>query len=195
MLDTNVSLTSSLSPARVGQSTTITATVTPQVAGAGTPTGTITFYAGITDLGTVPLDASGQASTTFTASGGGSYSIQAIYSGSSVFAERSSAILTQTEVVPQATSTTLKSTATTASFGTPVTFTATVTPVGGSGTPTGTVTFTDGNTVLGTITLVNGKAALAISTLKRGKHKITAVYSGDVDFLAGAGVSITETIR
>ncbi len=51
--------------------------------------------------------------------------------------------------------TALTSSATTAVYGQPVTFTATVT---GSGTPTGTVTFSDGSTSLGTGTL-NGSAS------------------------------------
>ena len=52
----------------------------------------------------------------------------------------------------------------------------------------------DGSTVIGTATLVNGQATLTISTLSKGKHKITAVYSGDGDFLGSTSAALTETI-
>ena len=65
-------------------------------------------------------------------------------------------------------------------YGSPVTFTATVT---GSGpAPTGTVTFKEGSTTLGSGTLnSSGVAALVISTLSvaGSPHTITAVYGGD----------------
>ena len=77
-----------------------------------------------------------------------------------------------------------------------VAFTATVTAVSpGSGDPTGTVTFMDGSTVLGTGTIVNGVATLTTSTLGLGKHKITAVYSGDSDFLPLTSAALTETVK
>ena len=60
-------------------------------------------------------------------------------------------------------------------FGSPVTFTATV-----SGTsPTGTVTFFDGSTALGMSALSNGVATFTFSNPATGFHPITAVYSGD----------------
>ena len=80
-----------------------------------------------------------------------------------------------------------------------VTFTATVTNGGGSGTPTGSVTFTDTvstvvsgslNTTtntLGSATLNNGVAALSAVTLTTGNHFITANYGGGGSFPAGSG--------
>jgi Bacterial Ig-like domain (group 3) len=61
-----------------------------------------------------------------------------------------------------------------------VTFTATVTPSGG--TPTGTVTFKDGSTRLGTGTLGSGKATFNTKTLSVASHSITGVYGGSTDF-------------
>lgn len=65
-----------------------------------------------------------------------------------------------------------------------VTFTATVTgETGSQGTPTGTVQFFDGATLLGTATLdSNGQATLTTSALPAGARTITAVYSGDADY-------------
>ena len=58
-----------------------------------------------------------------------------------------------------------------------VTFTATVSSA--SGTPTGSVNFFDGTTLLGSGTLTSGVATYATSSLTSGTHSITAVYSGD----------------
>jgi len=67
----------------------------------------------------------------------------------------------------------------TANFGAPVTFTATVTGTSSS-TPTGTVTFYNGATSLGNGTVgSNGVATLTSSTLTAGPYSVTAQYSGD----------------
>jgi hypothetical protein len=77
------------------------------------------------------------------------------------------------------TTTTLAASARRIMAGDSVTFTATVTAT--TGTPTGTVTFYSGKKIIGTATPnANGVATLTISTLALGRHKITAVYNGDV---------------
>ena len=93
------------------------------------------------------------------------------------------------QVTSFADSTTLRSSASSSTIGQMVTFTATVTPGSGStGTPTGTVTFEEGTTVLGTASLsADGTANFAISTLALGSDTITAVYSGDTTFAASSG--------
>ncbi|WP_240510037.1 Ig-like domain-containing protein, partial [Streptomyces malaysiense] len=64
-------------------------------------------------------------------------------------------------------------------FGEAKTLTATVAAVPpGSGTPTGSVDFFDGATLLGTGTLSGGTATLTTSALSVGTHLLTAVYSG-----------------
>ena len=76
-----------------------------------------------------------------------------------------------------------------------VTFTAKVSGASGSGTPTGTVTFTDGSTTLGTDSLNgSGKATLKISSLGVGSHTIGAAYSGDATF-APSSASLTQTVK
>ena len=66
-----------------------------------------------------------------------------------------------------------------------VTFTATVS--GGSITPTGTVTFSDGSTSIGTATLSSGTATLTTSPLTTAAtHTITASYNGDGNFFNGS---------
>jgi hypothetical protein len=46
-------------------------------------------------------------------------------------------------------------------------------------TPTGMVTFNDGNAVLGSANLNNGAASIVIPPLSVGKHSLTATYQGD----------------
>src|SRR5262249_43067528 len=63
--------------------------------------------------------------------------------------------------------------------GDPVTFTATVSPVGTTGTPTGFVQFKDNGVNLGSpVALVNGVAALTTSAVQSGTRTISAAYGG-----------------
>lgn len=75
-----------------------------------------------------------------------------------------------------------------------VTFTATVTA--SAGTPTGTVTFKDGSTILASgVALSGGMATFSTSSLSIGTHTITAVYSGDGNFNGtGAGSSTANAL-
>jgi hypothetical protein len=91
---TTASLTSSVNPSVYGQAVTFTATITTPVTGLGTPTGTVQFLADGSSFGLpVPL-AGGTASVTTSTLSAGSHTIQAIYSGDSLFLG-SSAGLTQ----------------------------------------------------------------------------------------------------
>jgi hypothetical protein len=79
------------------------------------------------------------------------------------------------QVTTAATTTTteLDVSATSVTYGTPVTLTATITPAAA-----GTVQFKDGNnTNLGETTVSNGKASRSISTLTPGRHSLTAEFT------------------
>ncbi len=77
-----------------------------------------------------------------------------------------------------------------AAYGRSVTFTATVTARDSSaGTPTGNVTFKDGDSVLGTGTLSNGVATFSSSSLTVGSHTIKASYSGQGQFTSSTGTA------
>ena len=89
----------------------------------------------------------------------------------------------------------LVSSLSTSAFGQAVTFTATVKPASGSGTPTGTVTFNDGATALGTGTLSGGTATFTTSGLGAGVHSITAVYGGDANFAGGTSPVVMQTVN
>jgi Bacterial Ig-like domain (group 3)/MBG domain (YGX type)/NHL repeat len=95
-----------------------------------------------------------------------------------------------------ATTTTISTSSQASVAGQAVTFTATVTSPGpNSGLPTGTVSFMDGNTVLDTEALGGGTASFTTSTLAVGPHTITAVYSGDSNFMAGTSAALTQQVN
>src|SRR5262249_57685008 len=74
-----------------------------------------------------------------------------------------------------------------AGVGQAVTFTATVRGPAGSGTPTGTVVFMDGNVILGRGQVqADGTATFTTSFATAGGHAITASYSGDANFPASS---------
>jgi len=74
-----------------------------------------------------------------------------------------------------------------------VIFTATVTAA--SGTPTGTVTFKKGTTVLGTATLSVGMASFGTSTLPSGSNSITASYGGSTNYTGSRSAAVAQVVR
>ena len=128
----------------VGQTVTLSATVTPAAPGAGTPTGTVTFAGNGGTLCSGSLSGSpATASCTTTYNGVTNDNITASYAGDGNFVGSSAG---STLSVDQAlTTTAVAPNDPTPVVGEQVTYTATVsvTPPG-SGTPTGSVTFTDG---------------------------------------------------
>jgi hypothetical protein len=72
----------------------------------------------------------------------------------------------------------------------PMTFTATVSAVApAAGSPSGTVRFFDGPTLIGSATVSGGAAALTTAGLDPGVRTIEARYDGDAAFGAGTGSS------
>jgi hypothetical protein len=171
---TTTTITSSLNPSLLGQAVTFTASVASG-SGAVVPTGDVTFSDGATVLGTVALSG-GSAQVTVSTLTLGSHTIQASYAGATGLAASSASL---TQAVQDTTATTLTSSANPSTHAQPVTFTAHVTPTSGSGTPTGSVTFSDGSTTLGTVALSGGTASLTTSALAPGTHTITAAYAGN----------------
>ncbi len=90
---------------------------------------------------------------------------------------------TPLSVAKQSSATTITASSSSAGTGQSITLTAAVAPLV-TGSPTGTVSFMDGGTQLGTaVTLTNGTAQLTTSNLPSGNNVISAVYSGDNNFL------------
>ena len=182
--NTTTTVASSANPSTFGASVTFTATVTPSAAA-----GTVTFKDGSTTLGTGTLS-SGKATYSVSTLAVGSHSITAAYGGSSNYNSSTSSVFTQT-VNKAGTTTTVASSANPSTFGSSLTFTATITP----SAATGTVTFKDGSTTLGTGTLSAGKATYSTSTLSAGSHSITAAYAGDSNYNSSTSSTLTQTVN
>ncbi|PYM95204.1 MAG: hypothetical protein DME08_16375 [Candidatus Rokuibacteriota bacterium] len=77
-----------------------------------------------------------------------------------------------------------------------ITFTATVSPVPPAvGTPTGTVSFFDGTTLIATVPMSSGQATLITRRLQTvGSHSITAVYNGSAGFLGSTSPAVIVTV-
>lgn len=73
-----------------------------------------------------------------------------------------------------------------------VTFTATVTAPAGA--PTGSVAFFNGTTQLGSGTVAAGSATYTTSSLAAGSYNITAVYSGDANFVSVTSSVLTQSV-
>jgi hypothetical protein len=90
------------------------------------------------------------------------------------------------------TTTSVTSSVNPAVFGQSVTFTVTVSPVSGTGTPTGTVTLLDNGLSVGQAALSGGVATVTLNQLVPafklvGDHYITTNYGGDANFSGSTG--------
>ena len=137
-----------------GQQVTLTATVQPAAGASGTPTGSVTFYDGATDLGSASLIGD-TATLPVSNLPVGMDTIMASYGGDSQFATSpSSAVVT---VQKDGTLVSLTPSAITAVSGQTIKFTAVVSPLfPGGGTPTESVTFYNGATDLGSRRSIGG---------------------------------------
>ena len=97
------------------------------------------------------------------------------------------------EIISPATNTVVSSSLNPSVYGQSVTFTATITSLGG--TPdNATVTFKDGGSTIGTSTSSAGTAFFATSTLNAGTHSITAEYAGAGIFNPSTSVSFSQVV-
>ncbi len=184
---TTTGVSSSSNPSAFGNSVTFTATVTP-----ATATGTMTFRDGATVLGTGTIS-SGVATYSTTTLAVATHSITAVYSGNTNFITSTSSALSQT--VNKATTTTTLTSSTggqSITPGTLVTFTATVNPAAA----TGTVSFYDNGTLItsGTVTVTAGIASFGTTTLGAGTNNITAIYSGDTNYLTSTSNAVLQPV-
>ena len=97
------------------------------------------------------------------------------------------------DIAKAPTSTALTSSPNPALYAQAVTLTATVSAPGG--TPTGSVSFSDGTSPLGSTSLSGGVATLTVSTLALGSHGITAAYSGDGRFAQSTSSSLNQLVQ
>ncbi len=190
---TTTSVTSSANPSVAGQPVTFTASVAAVAPGAGGPTGSVTFLDGATVIGSGVLDAAGTATLTTSSLSVGSHAITAAYGGDVDFVASTSAPATQV-VSATGSTVTLSVSADPTVTGQPITFTALVTPASPGPVATGTVTFSEGATVLGIGALdATGTATATTAGLAVGGHTITASYAGDGTVSPGVSAPLAVT--
>lgn len=211
LIGVGVAVTSSTPDVRsavVGRSLTFTASITntgtsgtASITNTGTsgiiPTGTATFtdttYAvvnsvlqttNVTLASNVPLDANGNATFTSSSLTADEHFITVQYSGDANFSPGSASLVQA--IHSGASSTVLALSPDPSNTGQSVTFTATVSAVPpATGTPTGQVTFAQGNTVLAQAPLnSSGQVSFSTSALAAGGGTITATYASDSLFAA-----------
>jgi hypothetical protein len=162
--------------------------------GDGSFQGQQTFASGLLPSGAVLGDVNGDGKLDLAVSNGGAGSVSILLgNASAAFTGQTYTILAATTP----TTTTLSAApASPQIFGTPLTFTATISPAGAA---SGTVQFKAGGVNLGTpqnVTLVDGvpTATLTTSALGSGSHDITAVYSGIGDFKSSISNIVTQVV-
>lgn len=192
---TTTTLSSSLHPGISEYPITFTAIVHSQNPPPDNPSGTVSFYNGVTLIGAASI--SSNAAVLTTSLPAGTYSIVAVYEGDSVYDASESSPLSQ-QIVMLGTTTTLISSPNPSLYGNTIAFTATVhsnSPPPDN--PTGTFNFYNGITLLGTSgPIVSNSATFHISSLEAGVYtNITAVYSGDSTYTTSTSTPITQTVQ
>lgn len=197
---TITAVTSLPSTSAVNQLVTFTATITPVVPGATSPTGSVTFTsvlnggAPVTLCLSVPVSlppGNITAACSFKLAASGNYTITATYTSGDGNFSGSAGTLIQ-PVGGTATTTAISEVPNaTALVNGPITFTATVKPVtSGATNPTGTVSFSytlNAGPVVplcvsAAVIQATGIATCAVSLPSVGAYSITAQYSGDTNF-------------
>lgn len=178
-----------------GYGTTVTWVATVTGAALEVPTGTVTFFDNDAAIGTVSLDASGQASFSATALTVGAHAITASYDGDGTYQSSLADSFTQT-ITLAATTIAVQSSSPATTYGAAITWTATVSgDTAGLEMPEGTVTFFDNGVAVGTSSLdAAGQASFTTANLNAGSHAITASYDGAGNFEGSVAESFTQTV-
>jgi acetyl esterase/lipase len=161
------------------QPVTFTATTTAQ---GQVPTGTVSFFNGSENIGTVPLE-NGVAELRIKTLEVGAHNISAMYSGAEGFGASTSAVIIH-HVIKGRPQVSLASSAPASVYGDPVTLTIAVAGIFGSPrTPTGSVSVEIGGSIADIKTLSpDGTATLTVPVIPAGVHTVTASYAGDEAF-------------
>lgn len=190
-----VTLTSSANPITFGQLLFLTARVTST--DGVTPTGAITFYDGSNPIISFDLDQNGEGVLLITSTmAPGSHPVTASYAGDGTHAAGTSDVLLQV-IAPPVSRTALSSSLNPSTARQAVTFTANVTAGHWQApTPTGTVSFLDGDVPLGSVTLdAAARAAFTTTALAAGTHAISAVYAGDSGNQGSSSSAIEQIVE
>lgn len=169
---------SSKNPSEIGEAVTFTATVSTNAPGAGTPTGNVVFDDNGTPIGTVPVNAAGQAALTTSSLSVGSHTITATYGGDATHHGSTGSL---NQVVERARTTLAYDGATTGDFHDPATLAATLTRTrDGSPVAGRSVHFTMAAESCDGVTDAAGRASCTITPQQpAGGYTVSASYPGD----------------
>jgi hypothetical protein len=172
-----------------GQSVTASATVS----GASVaPTGTVVFTLDGTTTFNETVNSNGVATALMTGLSTGQHAVTAAYASTNGYASSTTSSSSSFTVGTATPTIGLTSSMNPAMLQNSVTFTATISSA--VGTPTGTVNFLNGTTLLGWGTLTAGAATYSTSSLAVGSDPITAVYLGDANFSTVTSTIVTQSI-
>lgn len=187
---TTLAVTANPNTSNYGQQVTLTATVVPGTIEGYSATGTVTFTIGNTVIGNSPVS-NGVATFATTTLPAGNDTITATYSGDADFEGSTGSTTVSVNGAASATTLTVLPNPTLA--GQSVTLTTTV--VATAGTPTGTVTFLSGTTVLGQATLdAAGGATFSTSWSATGTYAVTASYGGNGGIFPSVSPTVMLTV-
>jgi hypothetical protein len=195
--NSSTSLTTSPNPSGFGQPVQLSATVGALAPATGFPTGSVVFSDGVNQLGSAVL-VNGKASLSVSSLGTGSHSLTAAYGGDANFnpsGAQGANSVTQ-NVGKNSVAVTISASPNPSTFGQIVTLTANFsTAAGGSVSPTGSVSFSDGTISLGSSPIVGGVATLSVTSLAPGSHSVVGAYSGDNNFSAAASSVLSVLVN
>jgi hypothetical protein len=182
-------VTASPTSITAGQSAVFTATLPGNPA----PSGTVTFFSnGAAISGAVPVSSGVATTGSVSFPTAATYQITAVYSGDTNYLSTTSPSLPFVVNAPAPGNVqgfSLRATPSTVVAGQTAVFTATLT---GTPTPSGTVTFfSNGTAISGAVGLVGGVASTpAVNFPTAGTFPITAVYSGDANYVKATSTSL-----
>jgi hypothetical protein len=182
-IPTAISLTPTLTSPSYAASNTLTAKVTPNTGAALSASGNVQFFDGTKLLASVAVDSTGTA--TYAANGllPASHTLSAVYVGDPAYQGATSANV-NVNVTKASTTLTLAAASTSVATGSTTTLTAALATQSG-GTPTGSIVFSEGATVLATLPISStNNAVFTTSALTAGTHTYTVSYAGDSNFNA-----------
>ncbi|HEX9075336.1 MAG TPA: Ig-like domain-containing protein, partial [Anaerolineae bacterium] len=192
--NTTTGVSTSANPSVFGQTVWFTAKVSAAPPGSGTLTGSVQFKSDGANIGTAVSLLSGSASMSTAGLLVGTHVITAVYSGDGNFIS-STGTLAPDQVVGKAnTTTTINSHAPNPSIvGNPVTVNFSVAArAPGAGTPTGSVTLTDG-TVQCIAAVASGSCQIAFTST--GTKTLTAIYGGDASFVSSTSAPASHVVN
>ena len=192
--DTSVTVSSSLpGGSSFGQSVTFVAHVAVISPGAGTLSGTVSFFADNNLLGTVNLVSGVAKLATTSLAGGLDHDITAVYNGSTNFLSESSPDITQTVNAIATTTTFSASPASNWAPNQTINFTAKVSAPGTT-KPTGAVTFVIDGVPQSPVTLSAGTATFSFAGFSSaGQHTVSVEYVPDTtNFAASTSATLTQ---